>query len=152
MLVAMPAWVFWSVLAAVLGIAEIFTVTLVLGMVAGAAVLAAVVAAVGGGVVAQLVAFIAASLALLLVVRPTARKHLRTTPSIRTGIEALTGARGVVTERVDANGGRVKVGGEIWSARTSLAHEVLEPGQQVEVVRIEGATALVYGTEPTWTP
>jgi membrane protein implicated in regulation of membrane protease activity len=63
---------------------------------------------------------------------------------MRTGTAALVGARAVVLQRVDANGGRVRIGGEEWSARAFMPDEVVEAGKQVEVVRIEGATALVH--------
>ena len=63
---------------------------------------------------------------------------------MRTGTAALVGASAVVVERVDAHGGRVKIGGEIWSARTLDGEQVLEPGTNVQVAEIQGATALVY--------
>jgi membrane protein implicated in regulation of membrane protease activity len=65
-------------------------------------------------------------------------------PALRTGAASLVGAKATVIERVDALGGRVKIGGEIWSARAFDSTKVLEPGLQVEVAQIEGATALVY--------
>jgi membrane protein implicated in regulation of membrane protease activity len=49
-----------------------------------------------------------------------------------------------VLQRVDVDGGRVKIGGEEWSARAYMEGQVLEPGTRVEVAKIEGATALVY--------
>ena len=64
-----------------------------------------------------LVVFVAGSVASLLVLRPIARSHLRQPPQMRTGTAALVGAQAVVVERVDADGGRVKIGGEVWSAR-----------------------------------
>ena len=76
--------------------------------------------------------------------RPLARGHLHMPPAIRTGTAALEGAHAVVLQRVDDNGGRVRIGGEEWSARAYMPDQVLEPGTQVEVVKIEGATALVY--------
>jgi membrane protein implicated in regulation of membrane protease activity len=78
------------------------------------------------------------------VLRPLAHRHLRTPPSLRTGTAALVGARAVVLERVDDAGGRVKIGGEVWSARAFFEGHVIEEGARVEVARIEGATALVY--------
>ncbi|MBV8258187.1 MAG: NfeD family protein, partial [Actinobacteria bacterium] len=69
---------------------------------------------------------------------------LRMPHAIRTGTAALEGARAVVLQRVDEQGGRVKIGGEEWSARAYVPDEVFEPGEPVEVARIEGATALVY--------
>lgn len=140
----MPDWVLWVILAAVLAVGEVLTLTFLLGLFALAAVLAGVVAALGGGLVIQLVVFIVASLASVALIRPVAKRHLRTPARIRTGTAALVGAKGVVTERVDDLSGQVKIGGEIWSARAFMEGQVLEPGARVEVARIEGATALVY--------
>jgi membrane protein implicated in regulation of membrane protease activity len=139
-----PDWVLWVVLAAALAIGEVLTLGFLLGMLALAAVAAGVVAAVGGGLVIQLLVFIVASIASLALIRPVAKRHLRTPASIRTGTAALVGAKALVTERVDDLGGQVKIGGEVWSARAYLDGQVIEPGARVEVAKIEGATALVY--------
>jgi membrane protein implicated in regulation of membrane protease activity len=77
------------------------------------------------------------------VLRPIARRHLQTPARLRTGTAALVGTRALVLERVDAHGGSVKIGGEIWTARTFDEDEVLEPGMRVDVMKIDGATALV---------
>jgi membrane protein implicated in regulation of membrane protease activity len=140
----MPDWAIWIVVAVALAAGEIFTLGFFLGPVALAAGLAALIAAVGGGVVFQLVAFIAGSLASLLVLRPIAVRHLKTPKALRTGTAALVGARATVLERVDDLGGRVKIGGEVWTARAMFEGHVIEPGTRVEVGKIEGATALVY--------
>ena len=141
----MPAWLAWSIAAALLAVGEIFTPGLFfLGPVALAAVAAAVAAAIGGAVWLQLVVFIAGSVASLGVLRPIARAHLRMPAAIRTGAAALEGGHALVLQRVDRNGGRVRIGGEEWSARAYMPDQVIEPGTQVEVVKIEGATALVY--------
>jgi len=141
----MPAWLIWALIAVFLTVGEILTPGLFfLGPVALAAVVAGVAAAVGLGVVVQLVLFIAGSLASLLFLRPIARRHVRMPAAIRTGAAALEGARAVVLQRVDANGGRVRIGGEEWSARAYMDDQVFEPGARVEVAKIEGATALVY--------
>ena len=78
------------------------------------------------------------------MLRPIARNHLRLPPALRTGAAALVGAKAIVLERVDGSGGRVKIGGEVWSARAYDETQVLEAGAWVEVMKIEGATALVY--------
>ena len=88
--------------------------------------------------------FGAGSFASVGLLRPIARKHLSMPRAIRTGAAALEGARAVVLQRVDEQGGRVRIGGEEWSARSYVPDEVFDPGAQVEVARIEGATALVY--------
>jgi membrane protein implicated in regulation of membrane protease activity len=140
-----PAWLIWAIAAVLLSVGEIFTPGLFfLGPVALAAVAAAVVALVGVGVAAQLVAFIAGSIATVLFLRPIARRHLHMPAAIRTGTAALEGRKALVLQRVDNNGGRVRIGGEEWSARAYMEGQILEPGTRVEVVTIEGATALVY--------
>ena len=141
----MPAWLIWAIVAAGLAVGEILTPGLFfLGPVAVAAVLAAVLAVLGLGAAAQLLAFVAASIASVAVLRPLARSHLHVPPMLRTGTAALVGSKALVLERVDVNGGRVRIGGEEWSARSFMEDQVLEPGARVEVVKIEGATALVY--------
>ena len=85
----------------------------------------------------------AGSIASLAIVRPIARRHMRMPAHVRTGAAALIGQRAVVLERVDADGGMVKIGGEVWSARAYDEDHVLEAGKRVEVMKIEGATALV---------
>jgi membrane protein implicated in regulation of membrane protease activity len=140
----MPAWVVWLVLAAVLAAGEVVTLTFFLGAIALAAVVAAAVALAGLGLALQIVVFAAGSVASLALLRPIAARHLRTPAALRTGTAALIGARAVVLERVDDTGGKVKLGGEVWSARAFFEGQVLEQGARVEVGKIEGATALVY--------
>ena len=140
----MPGWAVWIVIAVALAVGEMLTTGFVLGAIAVAAVLPALVAAVGLGLAVQLIVFTAGTLASLLLLRPLARRHLELPRAIRTGTAALVGARAVVVERVDDDGGRVRIGGEVWSARTFFEGQVLEPGARVEVAKIEGATALVY--------
>jgi membrane protein implicated in regulation of membrane protease activity len=119
------------------------TTGLVLGMVAGGTAAAAVVAAVGGGGPLQLGAFAVVSLAMLVVVRPVASRHLRTPASIRTGVAALVGAEAEVLSDVGAKDGRIKLQGEVWSARAYDGESDYVVGSVVRVVEISGATALV---------
>ena len=138
-----PAWALWSIAAAALAIGEVFTPGLFfLGPLAVAAVAAALVATAAGSVGA-LFAFIVLSVLSLAVLRPLARRHLRMPVLSRTGTAALVGRKALVLEQVDGSGGRVKIGGEEWSARAFLEGEALRAGEQVEVAQIEGATALV---------
>ena len=138
-------WVIWAIAAVLLALGELVTPGLFfLGPVALATIPALIVALLGGAAWLQVVVFILGSLATLAVVRPIARSHLRMPALTRTGTAALVGARAVVLERVDAFGGRVRIGGEEWSACAYMEDQVLEPGARVEVAQIEGATALVY--------
>ncbi len=141
----MPAWLLWVLAAVALTLGEIATPGLFyLGPIALAACASALVAAAGGGWVAELIVFAAASGAALGLLRPIARRHIRMPHAIRTGTAKLVGEKATVVERVDGAGGRVKIGGEIWSARAFDPAHVIEPGLQVEVAQIDGATALVY--------
>ena len=139
----MPDWVFWLLAAAVLAAGEVATLGFFLGAVALAALPAAAVAGVGAPLSVQLIVFILCSVASLAFIRPVARRHLHTPPSIRTGTAALVGARAVVLERVHSDGGRVKIGGEEWTARPYDEDDVYDEGTRVEVLKIQGATALV---------
>jgi membrane protein implicated in regulation of membrane protease activity len=141
----MPAWVAWAIVAVALAVGEIFTPGLFfLGPIALAAVAAAVVAAVHLGIWVQIVVFGVGSFAAVGLLRPIARSHLKMPHAIRTGAAALEGAKAVVLQRVDGRGGRVKIGGEEWSARSYVPDEAFDVGTEVEVAQIEGATALVY--------
>jgi membrane protein implicated in regulation of membrane protease activity len=140
-----PAWLIWAIVAIVLAVGETVTPGLfILGPVAVAAVAGGVLALAGVGAALQLIVFIAGSLASLLFLRPVARRHLHMPTALRTGTAALEGTKAVVLQRVDVHGGRVRIGGEEWSARAFMEDGVYEPGERVEVVKIEGATALVY--------
>lgn len=139
----MPSWALWVLIAAGLAAGEVMTLSFFLGPLALAAVLAGLVALLGLGIIAQFLVFIAASVASIALVRPIAIRHLRTPAALRTGTAALPGRRAIVIERVDDASGRVRIDGEVWSARAFLEGQVMERGARVEVAKIEGATALV---------
>jgi membrane protein implicated in regulation of membrane protease activity len=112
------------------------------GMFAIGALAAALTAGLGAGIVLQVIVFAVVSVALVTVVRTAAYK--RQPPAARTGIDALRGRQAIVLERVDGGAdGRIKLGGEIWSARALDPGQVYEAGEQVDVVEIDGATAVV---------
>jgi len=136
-------WVWWMIAAGVLAVGEIATMGFFLGPIAIAAALAGIVGLIGAGLTAQCIVFIAASLGSVLVLRPIARRHLKTPASLRTGTAALVGAPATVLQRVDRSGGQVKIGGEVWTARSYDEDDSFEAGARVEVMKIEGATALV---------
>jgi membrane protein implicated in regulation of membrane protease activity len=141
----MPAWIIWAIAAVLLAVGEIFTPGLFfLGPVALAALAATVVAALGGPIWMQIIVFGAGSFAAVGLLRPIARAHLKMPRAMRTGSAALEGAKAVVLQHVDSRGGRVKIGGEEWSARSYMPDEEFDVGTEVEVVQIQGATALVY--------
>ncbi|MBA2630909.1 MAG: NfeD family protein [Thermoleophilaceae bacterium] len=139
----MDDWVIWMIAAGALAVGEIFTLGLFLGPIALAALLAAGVALGGGAVALQMIVFILVAVSSVAALRPVARRHLHTPSQLRTGTAALVGQRAVVLERVDGDRGSVKLAGEVWSARAYDEDQVMEPGTRVEVLKIDGATALV---------
>jgi membrane protein implicated in regulation of membrane protease activity len=143
----MMAWIVWLIVAAILGVAELMTTTFALGIIAVGAVVAAGAGAIGLALPFQLLAFVLASGAGLGFVLPVARRHIKQPPLLKTGPAALVGRSGSVLEKVDRNGGRVRIGGEIWTARPYDETLVIPAGQLVDVMQIEGATALVYPRE-----
>jgi membrane protein implicated in regulation of membrane protease activity len=139
----MPGWAIWLIVAAALVGVEVFSLAFLFGPLALAALAAAVVAAIGASAVVQILVFIAGATASLVLIRPIAIRHMRTAIPARTGTAALVGQTAVVLERVDSTGGRVKLAGEVWSARAYDGRQAFEPGCSVSVLEIEGATALV---------
>ena len=139
----MEDWVIWMIAAGALAVGEIVSLSFFLGPIAVAAAVAAIAALIGAGLAIQIAVFILASVASVGLLRPVARRHLRTPVQLRTGTAALVGERAVVLERVDRDGGQIKLAGEVWTARAFDEDEVLEPGARVQVMQIQGATALV---------
>jgi len=143
----MESWIVWLIVAAVLGVAELLTTTLAFGLIAAAAVVAAVVGVFHLDLAAQLGAFVVAAAAGLGFVRPIAIKHIKQPPPLRTGTAALVGRSAVVVEEVTEHTGRVRIGGEEWSSRPYDESLVIPVGAKVDVMQIDGATALVYPRE-----
>jgi membrane protein implicated in regulation of membrane protease activity len=141
----------WIVLGIVLVIAEAFTATFVLIMFAGGAFIAALAAAIGLPAVAQVGAFAVASALALWLLRPVIRRHAVPTavadPDAMDGVKALEGAAGEVLEQVTTQEGLVRVEGELWSARSFDATQVIEPGERIRVIEVRGATVLVWRDE-----
>jgi len=143
----MESWLAWLVLAALLGAAELMTATLAFGLLAVAALAAAIVSGVGLGLPLQLGAFAITAGVGLGVVRPLAARHIRQPAVLRSGTAALVGRAATVVEQVTAHGGRVRIGGEVWSARSYDESQVIPADSTVDVFAIEGATALVHPRE-----
>ena len=143
----MGIWIIWLIVAAVLGVAEVMTATLAFGLIAVAALVGAGVGAAGGDVPLQFGAFVVASAAGLGIARPFALRHVKQPPPLRTGTAALVGRSAYVLDEITAHSGRVRIGGEEWSARPYDDTLTIPAGVTVDVLQIEGAMALVYPRE-----
>ncbi|WP_042380097.1 NfeD family protein [Streptacidiphilus melanogenes] len=140
---SVESWAWWLLVAVLLCAPVVHTALLEFVMFGIGAGAAALTAGLGGGIVLQFVVFLATTLALLAFVRPITRRQRSQGASLRHGIEALKGSEAVVLERVDEHDGRIKLRGEVWSARALAAGQVFEPGEKVNVAEIDGATAVV---------
>ena len=139
----MDEWVAWVIVAVAFAVGEILTLGFFLGPFAIAAAIAAVVSAAGAPLLVSGLVFLVASGAALVGLRPVVRRHTRLPAELRTGTAALVGKTATVVERVDGDGGCVKLDGEVWTAKAYLDDEVIQPGARVQVMEIRGATALV---------
>jgi membrane protein implicated in regulation of membrane protease activity len=140
----MDPWVIWLILAVVLAVGEIATLSFFLAPFAGGAAVAAILAALGAGSTIEAASFLVVSIILLAALRPLARAHQKRKP-LKMGTAALVGQTALVVERIanDEGVGCVKLDGEIWTARAYDDDAVIEPGTRVHVLEIRGATALV---------
>ena len=142
----MPIALSWLIFALALAVAEALTGDMFLLMLGGGALAASVTAwltdwpILGDGVV-----FLVVSVLLVVVVRPAVRRQL-TPKAVQMGIQALEGKKAVVLDRVAGDQGRIKLDGQVWTARPLDESDVYEPGASVTVMRIDGATAVVFGS------
>lgn len=140
-------WETWLMIAVALGVLELLSTDLILLMLAGGALVGMVVALFGVPVGVQIVVALATALGLLALIRPSMVHRLHAGPTLRTGVEALIGERGFVLEPMShAAPGRVKIGGEVWTAKPYDEDDQIEAGASVDVVSIKGATAYVLRT------
>jgi len=140
----MDPWLLWLIAAGLFAAGEVVSTDLVLLMFAGGALGGLAVALLGGAVALQLVGFVVVSLALIVVVRPIAKKHLLAgTPQQLDGVDAVVGRTARVTQAVDRHSGRIKLGADEWTARSQYDGEAFAIGEVVRILKVEGATAVV---------
>jgi membrane protein implicated in regulation of membrane protease activity len=142
----MPVALLWLVLAIGLAGAEALTGDMFLLMLSGGALATAGVSwAVDWPIWADGVVFLVVSVLLVVLVRPALRKRF-TAVGLPEPVRALEGKSALVLDRVARHEGQVKLDGEVWTARPLDDNDVFEPGDHVTVIRIDGATAVVFKT------
>lgn len=135
----------WLVVAVGLAAAEALTGDMFLLMLSGGAL-----AAAGSNWLLGLpiwvdgATFLVVSVLLLVLVRPALRRRLTAGPGLPEPVKALEGKHALVLDRVDRHRGQVKLDGEVWTARPLNEDDVYQPGDQVTVMQIDGATAVVW--------
>lgn len=141
-------WVWWLALTLILGVVEVLIVDLLFLMFAGGALAATIAAALGAPFAIQVAVFAAVSVLLLVAIRPWALRRFKTVdPVTATNSGALVGRTAMVLAATSGTAGRVKLSGEVWSARFD-GSGALPVGTQVQVIAIDGATAVVVPADP----
>ncbi|WP_029107599.1 NfeD family protein [Mycobacterium sp. URHD0025] len=141
----MAAPLIWLIVALGLAGAEALTGDMFLLMLAGGAL-----AATGSSWLFDLpiwadgVVFLVVSVLLLALVRPALRRRFELGQGLPDPVKALEGKSALVLDRVAEHAGQVKLDGEVWTARPLNDQDVYEPGDHVTVMRIDGATAVVF--------
>lgn len=139
------SWIVWVIVALILGMAEMLTVDFTFLMLAGGALAAAASAVATDSFTVQVIVFSIVSVILFFTVRPWARRHVaQSSPETRTNASALVGLDARTMTEVNPDGGRVRLDGQVWSARSTSQ---IPEDTVVRVVRIEGAHALVEPKE-----
>jgi membrane protein implicated in regulation of membrane protease activity len=143
----MNLWPWWIAVAIALVIAELFSGDLIFLMIAVGTLATALAAYFDVPIVGQVIIGAGVALALLVFVRPLALRTLKPISETVTNTPRLVGLQGFVVEPVDQHDGRIKLDGEVWSARSLDPTRRIEAGVAVEVARIDGATAIVIPKE-----
>ncbi|WP_426007536.1 NfeD family protein [Paenarthrobacter sp. NyZ202] len=144
-------WALWLTVFLAFAVVEMLTLDLFFIMLGGGALAGLIADFAGADLWLQIVIFSVVSLLMIAFVRPVALKHLHKGPAEqRTNIDRLIGQSAVVLEAVTGTSGLVKIGGDVWSARST--NGILDAGATVRVTRIEGATAVVASTAGDTTP
>lgn len=137
----------WIVLAVALAIGEAFTATILVIFFAAGALAAAGAAGLGFGLLVQVIVFAVVSGLSVAALRPIILRHARSaleTGEQAFGIEAIEGSRGTVVDEVTGEHGMIKIDGELWQARSFDGKDTFAPGDHVRVVKLRGATVLVW--------
>jgi membrane protein implicated in regulation of membrane protease activity len=151
-------WVLWSILGAILIVAEIFTSGFVLLWFGIGALAAAFVGLIGvDSLLVQFMVFAVVSIALTAASRTIFLNYFsreKSGESLRSGVDALPGKIGTVvsSSKGALQEGAVKVFGSTWTAYPAAGEEPLEAGERVCVESVEGASIYVRRMDgnPEW--
>ena len=136
--------IIWFIAALVLGGLELAAGEFTFLMLAGGAAAGGVVAALGAPLWGAVLAFAVASIALILFLRPYLKRHLQGPKALDTSSKALIGSSAEVLEIVGADYGQVRLGGDIWSAKSLDPEKEFQPGERVQVINVDGPTVVVW--------
>ncbi|HWC21463.1 MAG TPA: NfeD family protein [Flexivirga sp.] len=140
----------WFAGGVLLAAAEALSGDFVLLMIGGGALAAALASFLGAPLWLATIVFAVVSIGLVFGLRPVLKRHLLSTPETPTGIDALRGQEATVLQAFGNDGGRVRIGGEVWTARPADENDTFRTGESVIVQDIDGATAVVKRGDDSW--
>ena len=136
------AWGIWAIITVALLIVETITVDFLFMMFSAGTLAALFVSLASPSALAlQIVVFGIISTLGIAFVRPWARRHVNESSRGESNVYALAGRTGQALSDITANAGRVKIGGEVWSAK--CAGEPIDEGSAVVIQSVEGARVVV---------
>jgi membrane protein implicated in regulation of membrane protease activity len=142
-------WILWTILGAILIVAELFTSGFVLLWFGVGALAAALLAIIGiDSLAIQFLTFAIVSSVLTAASRTIFINYFsreKSGQSLRSGVDSLPGKIGTVvsSSRGALQEGAVKVFGSTWTAYPAPGEDPLEAGERVCVDSIEGASIYV---------
>ena len=135
-------WALWLVIAILLALIEVLSLDLVFLMFSVAALVTSASTPINQTFIGQCIVFCVVGVLLVFILRPRLLARLnKNTPENTTNVAALLGQEVEVVQAVTADGGLVRLEGDIWSARSTLG--TIPAGGKARVVEIDGATAIV---------
>jgi len=132
----------WLIGGIALIAAEVLSGDFFLLMVGVGALSGAVTDFISGNTILATVVFAVISIGLVTFARPWLKRRMHG-ELIHTNADALIGRKAVAVSAVTQQGGQVKLDGDVWSARAFDDKKTISPGDEVTIVEISGATAVV---------
>jgi membrane protein implicated in regulation of membrane protease activity len=137
----------WLLATGVLFVIEMVTANLLFASLAISAGAAMITAWAGGDFLAQGFAFGISAGVTIFLLRPLALREIaKRSPKTATNTDALIGVGARTLVDTTEETGRVKLKGEVWSARSQSGD--IPAGSSVTVVAIDGAEAIVSRVRP----
>lgn len=137
-------WQFWLILSGIFFVFEMATVGFLVFWLGIGALTAMIISFFVDNVIIQTAVFVVTSIALIFLTKPFVKKFAKPGANVKTNAYSIIGKNAIVTKEIDSNEniGQIRVGGDIWSAKTEN-DEVIPAHAEVKVLRIEGVKAVV---------
>lgn len=137
-------WQFWIIVSGILFVIEMATAGFLVFWFGVGSLIAMIVSLFTTNIAVQTAVFVFSSSILLFFTRPFVNKFTQNSEEIQTNAYSIIGKKGVVIKEIDPvlGQGQVKIGTEVWSAKT-LGDKKIKEGTQIEVTEIDGVKAVV---------